>query len=211
MRIHIFLISIFIGIVPLIILSYVLFNTYENKAVEDKVIELRGHGNMINNIVNSMGGLTPINDSDNLTDINRFYTEIDRFAQIYNGRIIVVNKSLNIIKDTYGLYEGRYLLSEDVISCFNGTDINRYDRESNYLKLTYPITHNVSKDITGVVVMNIPTKEVQSLRDNLERRAVLFILTLVVLIIAFSTYFSGKLTRPLIGVINSIDQLKKDI
>lgn len=209
MRMHIFLITIFVGMVPLIILSSVLFTTYEDKAIENKVIELKGHGNMINNVVNSIGFLNSVEAAEDVTDVNRIATEVKRFADIYNGRIIIVNNSLNIINDTYGLYEGRYLISEDVISCFNGTDITRHDRETNYIKLTYPITHNVSKEIMGVIVMNIPTKEIQSIRDNLERRAVLFIITLVVLIVVFATYFSRKLTKPLIAVINSINHLKE--
>ena len=209
MRLHIFFITILVGIVPLTILSYVLFNTYEDKAIENKVIELRGHGNMINNVANSIGFLNPTDDLDNVSDFNRMGTEVKRFAEIYNGRIIIVNNSLNIIKDTYGLHEGRYLISEDVISCFNGTNVNKYDRETNYIKITYPITHSVSKEIMGVIVMNIPTKEILNIRDNLERRALVFILTLAVLIVVFATYFSGKLTKPLNTVINSIDHLKE--
>ena len=64
MRLHIFFITILVGIVPLTILSYVLFNTYEDKAIENKVIELRSHGNMINNVANSIGFLNPSDDLD---------------------------------------------------------------------------------------------------------------------------------------------------
>ena len=123
-------------------------------------------------------------------DFNRMGTEVKRFAEINNGRVIIVNNSLNIIKDTYG-HEGRYLISEDVISCFNGTNVNKYDRETNYIKITYPITHNISRKL-WVIVMNIPTKEVLTIRENLERRAFVFIITLAVLIVVLQLTFQGS-------------------
>jgi signal transduction histidine kinase len=116
------------------------------------------------------------------------------------------------VKDTYSLEEGKYLISKDVIQCFLGAGSSSpiHDRENHYLKLNYPITitDNENKQIImGVIVMNFSTKDIQSIRDSMEQRVVLFALTLAVLVVVFSIYFSGILTKPLTNVVNSIDRM----
>ncbi|WP_243456559.1 sensor histidine kinase [Mobilitalea sibirica] len=199
------LIFIVVGVVPLSIFSYVILSTYENKAVNNKRLELQGQGNILSNIIFPTGYLTT--SEVNATDHSRIDDEVNRLAEIYNGRIIIVNNNLNIVKDTYGFDEGKYLISEEVIRCLNGSKPWFHDRKSNYIKLTYPITNNNTKEIVGAIVMNFSTREIQTVRLSLEQRAVMFALTLAILIIVFAIYFSRKLTKPLTSVVNSIDRL----
>jgi signal transduction histidine kinase len=196
------MVFILVGVVPLSFFTYVLLNTYEEKAINNRITELQNQGNMLSNLLYPTGYL--ITGDDVKVD-----AEVTRISDIYHGRIIIVNTNLNIIKDTYSLEEGKYLISKEVIQCFNGASISTpiHDRENHYLKLTYPITHNESKEIMGVIVMNFSTKDIQSIRDSMEQRVVLFALTLAVLVVVFAIYFSGILTKPLTNVVNSIDRM----
>lgn len=134
--------------------------------------------------------------------------DLKRIADIYSGRIMIINNNLRIVKDTYNLEGGKYLISSNVIQCMNGNTVAPVnDRENRYLKLTYPITDNDTKEILGVIVMSSSTKDIQTIRDSLEQRVLLFTLTLAVLIVVFAVYFSGILTRPLTKVVNSIDHI----
>ncbi len=65
---------------------------------------------------------------------------IIQLANLYNGRIIIVNGGLKIIKDTYALTEKKTLVSEAVIKCFRGENRRIYDREGEFIELTVPIT-----------------------------------------------------------------------
>ncbi len=195
------LVFIVLGVVPLSFFTYVLLNTYEEKAISNRISELQSQGNMLSNLIYPTGYLTT-------GEVPEVDDEVTRISDIYNGRIIVVNSNLNIVKDTYSLEEGKYLISKEVIQCFNGTNGNPlHDRETHYLKLSYPITHNETKEIMGVIVMSFSTKDIQSIRDSMEQRVILFALTLAVLIVVFAIYFSGILTKPLTNVVNSIDRM----
>jgi len=194
------LVFIVIGIVPLSFFSYVVLKTYEDKAIENRVKQLQGQANMLSNL------LLPTNLLAN-SDAPEIDKEINRISEIYDGRIIIVNNSLTIVKDTYSLEEGKYLVSPEVIQSFNNVKYNNHDHKNHYLKLTYPITHNTTKDVMGVIVMNFSTKDIQSIKDSLEKGIMVFVASLATLILVSAFYFSNKLTKPLTSIVNFIDQL----
>jgi methyl-accepting chemotaxis protein len=201
MRIYLLLVFILLGVVPLSFFTYVLLNTYEDKTINSRIDELKSQGMTLSNILYKTVYLT--NGSDPVIDAN-----INRVADIYNGRIIIVNNSLMIVKDTYSIAKDKYLVSDEVIQCLNGNTVTPVnDREAHNLKLAYPITHNETKEIMGVIVMSFSTKDIQSIRNSMEQRVVLFALTLAVLIVVFAIYFSGILTKPLTGLMHSINHI----
>ena len=203
MRIYLLLAFIVLGMVPLSVFTQMLLNTYEEKAITNRKDELKNQGYMLSNYLDSRGFLTTGED----TEAN---SEISRIADIYGGRIVIVNSDLFIVKDTYSLEEGKFLISEDVIRCLNGSGDNSvHNYETNYLSMTYPITHNESKEITGAIVMSFSTKDIRTIRESMEQRVVLFTIILAILIVAFSIYFSGILTKPLTNVVNSIDHMSE--
>ncbi len=194
---------IVLGMVPLSIFTQMLLNTYEEKAITNRKDELKNQGYMLSNYLDSRGFLTTGEDTE--AD-----SEISRIADIYGGRIVIVNSNLFIVKDTYSLEEGKYLISEDVIRCLNGfKDSFVRNYETNYFSMTYPITHDDTKEITGAIVMSFSTKDIQSIRDSMEQRVVLFTIILAILIVVFSVYFSGILSKPLTNVVNSIDHMSE--
>ncbi len=203
MRMYLLIIFIILGVVPLSFFSFVLLNTYQDKAITNQIIKLQNQGNVLSNKLSSSVFLTSGEDPD-------VENEVMRFANIYQGRIIIVNNTLKVVKDTYSLEEGKYLISEDVIKCLGG-DVSRATnyKSSNYIRLTIPIMKNQSKDVMGAIVMSVSTKDIQSIRDSLERRILLFAVTLGVLIVVFAIYFSATLTNPLTNVVNSIDRMSE--
>ncbi len=212
MRMYLLLVFILLGVVPLSFFSYVLLNTYEDKALTKEKSEMQTQGNRLSNKINQTVYLTT-------GDNEEIDAEVLQIADIYDGRIIIVNNNLNIVMDTYYSYslgDGKYLISEDVIQCLNGASKSPvHNMSTHYLTLTYPITHividpitqNETKEIVGAVVMSFSTKEIQSIRDSMEQRVVIFAITLAVLIVVFAIYFSGILTKPLTNVVNSIDHI----
>ena len=200
-RIYLLLAFILLGVVPLFFFTYVLLNTYEEKTINSRVEELKSQGMILSNILYKSVYLTE--GSDPVIDAN-----INRIADIYNGRIIIVNNSLMIIKDTYSIAKSKYLVSDDVIRCLNGTNVSPVnDKKNRILRLTYPITHNESKEVLGVIVMSFSTKDIQTIRNSMKQRVVLFAVTLAVIIVVFSVVFSGILTKPLKSLMHSINHI----
>ncbi len=201
MRMYVLFISIFVGVVPLVFFTRAFLNTYEEKAIDNRIMELENQGKALSSLLLPTGYLT----TGQIPEID---TEIARIADLYEGRILIVNNNLNIVKDTYSLEDGRYLVSKGVIQSFDGTNSRIRDRKNQSLRLTYPIMDE-SKEIKGVIVMNFSSKDIYEIRNTLEQRAVLFSMTLVILIVVFAIYISGKLTKPLTNVVNSINRFSE--
>lgn len=194
---------IIIGVIPLQLFTYILMNNYEEKAVSNKYTQMQNRIMILSNQMLPTGYLT-------LVDVPEIDVEVSRVAEIFQGRIVVVNNNLNIVEDTYGLYDdNKYLVSKEVIQSFNGSSSRVHDKEDQYLIITQPITHTTEegKVIVGAVVMNSSTKDIQSVLDSMEQRSMIFSLTLAIFIVLFAIYFSRRLTKPLTNVVNSIDSL----
>jgi hypothetical protein len=44
-----------------------------------------------------------------------------------------------VIKDTFRLDRGKYILSQPVIDCFNGDETSRYDKKNQYIEMALKI------------------------------------------------------------------------
>ena len=147
MRLHMLIVFIIVGVIPLHMFTYILLNNYEEKAVGNKYTQMQNQLMMLSNQMLPTGYLT-------LVDVPEIDAEISRVAEIFKGRIVVVNDNLNIVEDTYGLYgDNKYLVSKEVIQSFNGNTNKIHDKEHQYLILTQPITHTTEegKVIVGVL------------------------------------------------------------
>jgi signal transduction histidine kinase len=207
MRMYLLLIFIILGVVPLFFFSYILLNTVVDKQTTNRITKIETQAKALSNKLNTSSYLTTDKDAnaDTNTDIDK---EVIRLADYFEGRIIIVNTNLKVIKDTYSLEDGKYLISEEVIRCLrDGNKAPVNDTKAHYLRLTYPITHNGYDDIMGVIVMNFSTKDIGNIRDSMERTVVIYAITLAILIVVFSIYFSGILTKPLTGVVSFIDRM----
>jgi len=203
MRVHMLFVFIIVGVIPLYIFMYTLLDNYEEKAVSNKFSQMQDQITMLSNQIIPTGYLT-------LVDVPEIDAEVNRVAEIFQGRILIVNGNLNIVEDTYGLYDdNKYLISKEVIQCFNGNSSKVYDKEHNYLILTCPITHTVDnqKVVVGAVVMKSSSKDIQNILDGMEQRALIFSLAFAIFIVIFAIFFSRRLTKPLTNIINSIDRI----
>ena len=81
-------------------------------------------------------------------------------ANLYNGRILVVNKEFRIIKDTDQTDEGKYIVAEEVIRCFRGEDGQSYSRKNGFIEITIPIYDAQSKEVEGVMIVSTPTRDI---------------------------------------------------
>lgn len=194
---------IIIGVIPLYLFTNILLNNYMEKSISNRFSQMQNQIIMLSNQMLPTGYLT-------LADVPEIGAEINRVATIYQGRIVVVNSNLNIVGDTYGLYDdNKYLVSKEVIQSFNGNSSRVHDKDNNYLILTQPIIHTTEeqKVIVGAIVMNSSTKDIESILSAMEQRAIIFYLALTIFIVIFALYLSSRLTNPLTKVVSSIDRL----
>lgn len=200
MKAQLLAVLILVGSIPMIIFAMVIISTYNEQAHNQRISELKYHGNMIADLLVSTGYFS----SPNSKEVN---TEIDQLAEIYDGRIVVVDSGLHIVKDTYGLEEGKTIISEEVIKCFRGANSTYIDSDQQFVEITLPISHLETKEIIGVIVMSFSTKSIIDITSIVKSKAVVLCIAIVIAVIMLAILYSFYVTKPFKKFTSSIDRL----
>ena len=111
------------------------------------------------------------------------------------------------MKDTYGIDEGKYVLSEEVTKCFEGEDTSSYDKKNSYIEQTIPLTDPKSKHIEGVMLVSTSTGEIVDSIAFLEHRGSLLMLAICLLVVVLGFVLSKVLVKPFARVGKAIEEL----
>lgn len=202
MRIQVLIVFLMMGLVPLYIFSIIITNAYESRLVSQRVDELQAYGTMISNLVVSSGYLVD-HDSDEVVE------EAAQIAEIYQGRIILVDQNLRIIHDTYGLEDGKTVISTEVVKCFGGSDGKYINELGEYVQLTMPIVNSNKQSTDGVVIMSFSTKNLHQVADAVKRQVYIVLLILTILVLLGALLYSTLLARPLKQITTSINEISQ--
>lgn len=188
---------ILIGVVPLIIFSLIFLNTYRARNISQRVSEIQVRGSVISNLIVSSGYLT----SDRKNEVN---AELSQVSDMYDGRILIVDSKLKVIRDTYGLEEGEIVVLPEVIKCFRKDAVKVVNQYIDNVEIFVPIMGTDKMTVNGVVVMNFSFQSINALYDNIRTVTFSVILLFAVIIIVVSWILSGKLVKPMKKVVDSI-------
>ncbi len=188
---------ILIGVVPLIIFSLIFLNTYRARNISQRVSEIQVRGSVISNLIVSSGYLT----SDRKNEVN---AELSQVSDMYDGRILIVDSKLKVIRDTYGLEEGEIVVLPEVIKCFRKDAVKVVNQYIDNVEIFVPIMGTDEMTVNGVVVMNFSFQSINALYDNIRTVTFSVILLFAVIIIVVSWILSGKLVKPMKKVVDSI-------
>ena len=144
---------------------------------------------------------------DNSSDV--INASLTQLTNIYNGRVMIVNKELTVIKDTYALDEGKMIVSENVVRCMKGERTNFYDKKNRYIEVTSPIMEAGADEIAGVMLASVSTDTIEdSLRIfHTKGREILWIISVLVLV--FSIFTSYLIVRPLRKITDGIENISE--
>lgn len=188
---------ILLGIVPLVLFSFVLLTSYRSRMIDNKIAEYKTRGAIISNLVLSSAYFS--NDITKEVD-----SEITQVSDIYDGRIIVCDASLNVLRDTYGLNEGKLLILPEVIDIINGDSGNIVNEELDYVHMYMPIYGADKQSVNGVLVMSYSLNDVNRLYSTIRTIVLTILLLLCVFIMILSIIYSGRIVKPLKEVSSSI-------
>jgi signal transduction histidine kinase len=200
MRIQLPSVLLVIGLVPLFLFSGVVTNAYKSHLISQRVDELQSYSTVISNLVVSSGYLL----EQNSVDVDN---ELSELTEVYQGRIMLVDSNLNIVKDTYGLEEGKTVISTEVVKCMNRASAKYVDKLGDYVQLTVPIVDASTQTVSGVIIMSFSTRNMEILATAVHQQIVTILLILAILLIALSIWYTVVLTRPLRKVTDSINEI----
>lgn len=195
-----------VGILPGTVLMWIYLGLYESRSVESDVSEIVSQGQILNNQIVSSGYL-------NQTGSNTMDDQLEALSNSYSGRIMIINRSLTIIKDTYKTDEGKTIVWTNIIEALQGEQSSFYDKENEYLVVAMPIMTKVKgeDEVQGALVINKSMAYIRSNQDYFYAIAIIYLLTMtfasVVLALVSSTHF----VRPFEKMKSSIADVENGI
>ena len=212
---RIFIIVLVMGIIPCVVMRYGILDNYEERAVENRISSVQNQLMVVGNhlISNNYFNLKPEGFTSSVSKevIN---AELEMISNLYEGRVMIIDSSLRVVRDTYGISEGKTIVSEEVIRCFQGENVSNltnYDREHGYIEMTTPIIDSSMEPsvIVGVMLTSISNDAIVNTMEAVNRRGVILQNLIVVVVMALAMTLSVLLTRPFNRVTEAIREVKE--
>ncbi len=196
------LIIILVGIIPFMVCVPISLRAYESVSIHTDGTNLMAQAISYNNQIVTSGYAT---GEDNKVLDN----ELKSVAESYNGRILIINSALKIVRDSFMADIGKTVIWENIIYSMQGESLYYYDKATNYLIVSVPLT-NSDGEIVGVLVMNKSMDYLTQNEDSfisymLIGAVIIFSLTIIIAVVA-QIYFS----RPLRKMSNSLDSIIRE-
>ena len=214
LKVRLFIIIFLVGIIPVFIIRAGIMDNYENRAVDVRRSDVQ---NQLKIIANHLITYNYLQDTSSAV-IN---AELEQLSNLYNGRVLIVNGNLKVMKDTYGIIEGKTIISEEVIKCFKGSPIANYDKTNGFIEITTPIIETVSSQmatetmpegtelIRGVMLTSVSTDVITATMDILSRKALIMEIIMFAVIFILSMGLANFLIAPFDKVSKAISEVKE--
>lgn len=220
LRVRIFVIILAVGVFSSILMRYGIVDNYEERAVEQRSTAVKNQLMILAHHLISNNYMANYRSQDQAyaTSKEVINAELEMLSNLYEGRVLIIDRNFKVVKDTYDLSEGKTIISEEVIKCFQGENTSHYDPEHGYIELTTPIVDtksdaqkgdkNGTGSIKGVMLTSISTENISSTMEVLSRKATILEILLVMVIVALAMVLSAILTRPFNRVTEAINEVK---
>ncbi len=200
LRVQSMAVLICIGILPMLIFTLVLMSTYHSRSVSQRITDLQARGSILCNLVLSSAFLT----NDVTAEVD---SELTQISDIYDGRILIVDSGLVVMRDTYGLEEGRTLLVKDVIRCLRGDATKVIHQSGDDAQIILPIYSSDKETISGAIIIDFSLESVTRMYENIRSVSLTMILLLGVMILVISFLYSGQIVKPMNEIAGAISMI----
>ena len=126
-----------------------------------------------------------------------------------------------MVKDTYGISEGKTVISEEVIKCMKGTNSSSHDAVNGFIEITIPIVETVSDQmatekmpsgteiVRGVMLISVSTDTIVTTMEILNRKALIIESIMIFCIFASALLLAQLITWPFDRVSGAISEVKE--
>ncbi|MBO6147238.1 MAG: HAMP domain-containing histidine kinase [Lachnospiraceae bacterium] len=203
LKFRIFIIVLIIGIIPAVVMRRLIVNSYESRALSQKTAEVTNQTAIVAAHLARTDYLSDM--SDPIID-----DELTQMSNLYDGRVLVIDSYYKVVKDTYGKSQGRYIVSNEVIACMNGSrNMSNFDEVNNYLEITVPILDESTGMVYGAMVASASTDGIKNNVQLLDRRSYTIGVVIAILVLLIAYALSNTLLRPFDKIIKAVDSVRE--
>ncbi|MBQ6416931.1 MAG: ATP-binding protein [Butyrivibrio sp.] len=217
LRVRFFIVVSITGLLSCLVMHALILQSYEDRAVNVKSTEVQTQLRILANHLITYNYL-----QDTSSEV--INAELDMLANLYDGRVMVINDDLKVVKDTYNISQGKTIISEEVVNCLKtgskGT-LSKYDSANGYIEMITPIVTtelieegdiavagNANEVVRGVLLTSVSTETIANTLEILSRRATTLETLIVTIILVFSALVSYALLKPFDRITAAINDVK---
>ncbi|MCR5674159.1 MAG: two-component sensor histidine kinase [Lachnospiraceae bacterium] len=152
--------------------------------------------------------------------------ELDMLSSLYDGRVLIIDDSLKVVRDTYGIAEGKTIISREVVQCLKRGEAGaaaRHDRQNGYIEMTTPIIETKSLEggdiargvpdkteqiVRGVMLISISTEPITTTLQILQRKAMIIEIIILAVLFIGSLLIANLVSRPFDRITAAINDVK---
>lgn len=214
LKTRIFLILLIVGLIPCISMRHAILQNYERHAVSVSTSDISTQLKILANHLITYHYL-----QDTSSEV--INAEIDQLSALYDGRVLIINSDLRVVKDTYGISENKTIISEEVVRCIKGESASQYDKDNGYIEMTIPITETLNPDkdqpdaaenrevVRGVLLVSASTDTIMATMAILNRNALLVEVIAILGIFVISMLAAKALIHPFEKITEALNQAQE--
>lgn len=191
------------GLISCSVMRFGILQSYFNRAVEVRVGDVQNQMKVLADHLLTYNYLQePQSDLIN--------AELEQFSTLYDGRILIINDRLNIIRDTYNINQGKTIIAEEVIRCFKGQMNYNLDEDNGFIEVTVPIQQAEGEKyrIVGVIYASVSTNSIAANYDILNRSALLISTLMFMAVCVLAFMIPRMMMKPFDKMTDAINAMK---
>ncbi|MDE6761310.1 MAG: two-component sensor histidine kinase [Lachnospiraceae bacterium] len=179
--------------------NLLLQKSYNDKTIEEKLL-------LVQNQCSILGNQILVNQFTIDALQSNLNVEIDQLANVWEGRILVIDSSYRIVKDTYTIDQNNYIIYDEVVKVMRGEKDKNIRMVDDYAEIIIPIV-NVDRTVNGAMIAMVSLKDIENTNAYISMQADVLILlfSLMAFVAAFiicnvSVYDINRLNMQISGL-----------
>ena len=194
MRGHLLCVLLVIGLLPLYAGMHAIRALYWDYSYEKRLEQMEEQGTTLAGQIAQTGYLQQQTQPE-------VSAQLQALAALLEGRIVLLNSNLVVVKDTAGREEGKTVISEEPIYAMRGETLTYYNEADGTAEVILPITVGASAEsagqVVGVLIMDGSLADLLAAQELFEENIAVLMIGAAVLLLVVSLMISGGMTKSL--------------
>lgn len=174
--------------------------SYQEEQVEEQRINLQY-------FCTRLSGQLGVRENGGLSISSDLEMEIDLLADMYAGRILIIDSGYRVVKDSYLIDENKTVASAEIFQCFDGKIYSHLNRSEHYMELALPVTDNITKEVIAVVFVSSSTVNIYDSVNTMNRRVTLVEGFLIILLLLLAIGIGQLVSAPFRKTWESLERI----
>ena len=150
-----------------------------------------------------------LNDEDYMlsNDNAELNAEMYEIATTNNGRVLVLDRELNVVTDTRGELKGKYESTDEILQCFRGINYVEYDKKDEVMRVAEAIKSKVSEENPGIIIVSASTSHIEKYRKELMYKGEIISVTITLVFCGVAALGAFFLTKPFTALSKELDHI----